>query len=1036
MWNEKLIYFIAFVVSIGLVTTCTTNAELIGWWKLDDGSGTIATDSVGNNDGTLIGDTTWVDGKFDGALSFDGDGDYVDCGKDPAFNPTGSFSIAIWANIEDWGTGWGRCMFSKGGDGDADGRMGWSIRRFEDDTLCFTTAGASAVEDEGNTNLNGNTAAPINEWFHIACVYDVNDTAYIYINGEEDASRATTGTIIAGTGNPSVYIGTRTNTDGTAPDDWAAAWFNGMLDDARYYDHALTEAEVFGVMSGGPPTLAAGPLPANNDTDVIRDELVLSWRPGEYAVTHDVYFGTSPTDVNEASRDNPLGVLVGPGLEDTSYPLGRLDLGETYYWRVDEINDLDPNSPWKGKVWNFTVEPEYYVLPGDQVTVSASSSKSEDQTAAKTIDESGLVEGQHSTTHTDMWLSGTDNPDGIWIAYDFGKVYALGDLWIWNYNHRVGALQGWTTKDITIEYTLDGTEWLPFGTGIEVPNPTGQSPIEPSLTVALDGLVARSIRIVVDSTWKDKPQAGLSEVRFHYKPTFARYPNPEPGVGNLDPNGIVLSWRAGREVDTHKVFIDSDVNAVIDETVQPHTVTDKQFDISPLDLSLGTTYYWKVNEVNSLEDPSVWQGWIWNISTLAYRFVDDFEDYNNGSATLQRPFQTWIDGFGYANPAPGKPGNNTGAGVGHDIWDPQSPYYDGFLMEQTYAHSPDGGSQSIPLYYDNSGANGKLPYSEMTRTFDPPVDWNANGVSALVLFFQGQAGNTGSLYAKINGTKIVYTDDPGAIAFPAWTQWNIDLTGLDVSSVSTLTIGMDDAGASGLILVDDIRIYGTAPALPGPPTDPGNSGRIVWYPMNNNMQDASGNGNNGTWWGAGNPIYVDGPAGLGSGVSFNAISDYIAMPIGDEISTMTDFTFAGWVNFAADQTGDWQRIFDIGIDPNVYMFLTPRVGGDGALRFAQLNEDITGEDRVETHGPLPAGWHHVAVTISSTDRTIRLYQNGALMDTDEARILPMDLGETTQNWLGRSQFTADAFFNGSMDEIMIFNRALSDGEIRYLAGDR
>ncbi len=51
-------------------------------------------------------------------------------------------------------------------------------------------------------------------------------------------------------------------------------------------------------------------------------------------------------------------------------------------------------------------------------------------------------------------------------------------------------------------------------------------------------------------------------------------------------------------------------------------------------------------------------------------------------------------------------------------------------------------------------------------------------------------------------------------------------------------------------------------------------------------------------------------------------------------------------------------------------------------------------------------------------------------------ILPEDLGVTNQNWIGRSQFTADAFFNGAADDFRIYNRAMSAAEVRYLAGDR
>ncbi len=86
--------------------------------------------------------------------------------------------------------------------------------------------------------------------------------------------------------------------------------------------------------------------------------------------------------------------------------------------------------------------------------------------------------------------------------------------------------------------------------------------------------------------------------------------------------------------------------------------------------------------------------------------------------------------------------------------------------------------------------------------------------------------------------------------------------------------------------------------------------------------------------------------------------------------------------------------------------------------------------------PLPTGWHHVAGVIDSTTMEMTLYLDGAVVAQGPTNSLPSDMGETTQNWLGRSQYDADAYFDGSLDEFRIYNRVLSEGEIRYLAGDR
>ncbi|MBN2131768.1 MAG: AbfB domain-containing protein, partial [Sedimentisphaerales bacterium] len=84
--------------------------------------------------------------------------------------------------------------------------------------------------------------------------------------------------------------------------------------------------------------VATDPFPGDEATDVLR-ETTLSWMPGAYAASHDVYFGTSFDDVNSADRSAPLGVLVRQGQDANTYdPPGLLDFGQTYYWRIDEVN--------------------------------------------------------------------------------------------------------------------------------------------------------------------------------------------------------------------------------------------------------------------------------------------------------------------------------------------------------------------------------------------------------------------------------------------------------------------------------------------------------------------------------------------------------------------------------------------------------------------------------------------------------------------------------------------------------------------------
>jgi hypothetical protein len=150
--------------------------------------------------------------------------------------------------------------------------------------------------------------------------------------------------------------------------------------------------------------------------------------------------------------------------------------------------------------------------------------------------------------------------------------------------------------------------------------------------------------------------------------------------------------------------------------------------------------------------------------------------------------------------------------------------------------------------------------------------------------------------------------------------------------------------------------------------------------------------------------------------------------------TLNSVTIATQVNFSGG-TGSWQRIFDFGTDSTSYMFLCPRQGTTGAMRFA-IRTTAVGEQIVDSPAGMPLGWHHAAITIDSATMTMKLYLDGEQVGTAATTLLPKDLGNTTQNWLGRSQYTADAYFFGVLDEFRIYNRVLSAAEVRYLAGDR
>jgi len=189
--------------------------------------------------------------------------------------------------------------------------------------------------------------------------------------------------------------------------------------------------------------LSRGPSPANRAVDVPVDT-ILSWNPGQFAASHDVYLGMVFDDVNDATRDNPLGVLVGRGLTAAEFDPAGLAYGKTYYWRVDEVNAPPDSTIYKGIVWSFTAEPYTYTMPSVTVTAS-SASTAQGMTPVKTVDGSGLnADGQHSSV--DIY-NGTDE-------FRFAYKKLTGDGSITVRVDKVETLAAWTKAGVMIRESL------------------------------------------------------------------------------------------------------------------------------------------------------------------------------------------------------------------------------------------------------------------------------------------------------------------------------------------------------------------------------------------------------------------------------------------------------------------------------------------------------------------------------------------------------------------------------------------------------
>lgn len=172
-------------------------------------------------------------------------------------------------------------------------------------------------------------------------------------------------------------------------------------------------------------------------------------------------------------------------------------------------------------------------------------------------------------------------------------------------------------------------------------------------------------------------------------------------------------------------------------------------------------------------------------------------------------------------------------------------------------------------------------------------------------------------------------------------------------------------------------------------------------------------------------------------------ADYLLLPAG-LTADLTDFTIMLWIK--PDAADSWARIFDFGRGQNQNMFLTTNAGGNG-LRFALKNTDISGNEyQIEnSDGFLPSNqWSHVAVTGkysfsggNITGGEIKLYLNGKDVGVrkdglgDVVKITPQSLGNTHQNYIGKSQYN-DCGLRSYLNDFRIYNRALTPEEIEEI----
>jgi hypothetical protein len=350
-------YLVSFVLLLGLALNSVAqdiDPSLVGWWKFEEASGTLYDQSDYHNDSTSVQGVLYQQAGQKGfALGFDGIDDDVTVGANG--RPTDTFSFGAWLKTSstheidpETSSGTGgvnnqRYAFDPQHGGETDGGAGLSVG-----------TNGILVYEHGSNYMPATAVYEANignDWNHIMIVYD-NKQPTIYLNGSAVRTGFTSPREVV---NAPIHFG-----------GMAYGFFEGLMDEVRIYNRALSAAEIKKL--GARPN-ASMPIP---DKGTLYEDtwVSMSWSPGGNAASHDVYFGDNFDQVNDGAESvfqgNQADTNFIVGFPGFPFPDGLVP-GTTYYWRIDEVNDTEPNSPWKGDVWSFSIpgNTAYFPEPAD-----------------------------------------------------------------------------------------------------------------------------------------------------------------------------------------------------------------------------------------------------------------------------------------------------------------------------------------------------------------------------------------------------------------------------------------------------------------------------------------------------------------------------------------------------------------------------------------------------------------------------------------------------------------------------------------------
>jgi hypothetical protein len=261
-------------------------------------------------------------------------------------------------------------------------------------------------------------------------------------------------------------------------------------------------------------------------------------------------------------------------------------------------------------------------------------------------------------------------------------------------------------------------------------------------------------------------------------------------------------------------------------------------------------------------------------------------------------------------------------------------------------------------------------------------------------------------------------------------------SGVDGGGGITSTGGTTATGGEGGTTKPDVGLDAV------PDASPLLSGLLVYYTFDSasgsDIPDQSGKGNTGKLSGISGTGYDFVAGKVGKALSLHkAGPGYVSVP-STVFAKATDITIAVWVNVTTPQ--NWQRLIDVGVDAKIsantstgtkYFNIVPKNDGSNLL-FSITTNGYSNEQKLSAASLSASTWTHVAVVLSSG--AAKLYINGSeATNSTPPTLHPADLGAIDYAFVGKSQFSNDPAFDGVVDELRVYDRALPATEVQALS---